>query len=244
MPSTPSLPGYAASVRGYSSRCLHHWRAADASLLALDGTVGALLRSGTATGTDVNGATVTYRDQQPAWTLLDTDADSIRDTLYLSLSSTLGQLSHVRNPRQTIALTLYAKFIDRRPGSNTGFIVLLSQASSTYDFGIRYNGTTAYQAHASNGTPQTSTSGAVGGVGSVMECLATLTTGGVTQLTTSVAGAAGVTATASSASARPGSSTSGTLYAAPSSAGAAACDLLVVKLGFGLRTLDEMRELG
>jgi hypothetical protein len=237
------MPGYPASARGYQSRALHHWRAADASLLALDGLAGVFTRSGTASGFDVNGATITYRDHQPPFTMIDTDADTVRDTLALGVSSALGQIVHARNPRHTAALTLYAKFVDRRPGTDTGYLVQLVWGTSSYDFGIRYNGTLAYRAEAGDGTQVTSTSGTVGGAGTAMECLATLTAAGVTTLTTSVTGGVPLVASASSARARPASSTTGVLTLSPSAA-AAAADVMVVKLGFGIRTMDEMRELG
>lgn len=241
-----TLTAYAPVIAGYRSRCLLHWRALDGVLAALSGQAGTFTRSGTLTGSDLTGQTITYRDSQPAWTYLDTNADSVRDTLALRIGTSIGRVAWAVLPRHTSALTLYAQWYDRRTGSDSGYVADLvwDSGSVEYEFVLGHSGTQAYRAGASTGTPAYSTSGSVGGVGSRVEALATLTTAGVVQLSTSINGGATATASASSAVTRPSSpSDAGTLYTAFPANDVTGADLLVLKLVGGLRSMDEMREV-
>lgn len=65
----PSMPGPAPSGRSVQSRCLFSFRAADGTTVPRTGQSLLFSRTGTLTGTDTNGTTVTWRQNQPAWSM-------------------------------------------------------------------------------------------------------------------------------------------------------------------------------
>lgn len=244
MPSTPRLPGYPSAPRGFRSHALFHWRAADLSLDALSGQAGTLVRAATATGVAVGGETVTYRNHQPAWTMLDLDADSIRETPALNLSSAAVVSWPFPRSGRPGALTAYAKFRHAGFGytaGSGGVIALESAAAANPRWAILQDGanndgrlTTLHH----NGT--SSVNSALGsGVADSTDCeyLVTLSATGQVQVTRVTA--AGATTTATQSGTLTVNAFSGDLLRAY-----AAVALMVLKIGGGIRTLDEMRELG
>ncbi len=240
-----TMPGLIRSARLVQSRALFHWRASDGSLTPLTGQAPSYVRASTLSGqTDYHGSAFTVGYQAPAFTTVDLDGDSIRESLALrQLTATPSYASWPVPVRPTLDLTCYAKWVDRRPGTETGrFVFDLVWGSPLAQFAIGHTGTQQYVALFYDGTTsRLSTSGSVGGAGSIVEASATLTTAGVVTLTTSINGGAPVIAAAAASLTRP-SSTTATLYTG-STGNAPTADLLALKLATGLLTLQDMREL-
>lgn len=87
MSAGTGLPGLTLQrVRERRSRALFHWRAADASLVPLTGQTPTFARASVGSAVlDVGNRVVAPPHSLPAWTMVDTDGDGVRDTLGLLL---------------------------------------------------------------------------------------------------------------------------------------------------------------
>lgn len=233
----PTLPGYVSAIRGRRPTALLDWRAADGQLEARTGQLGTFSRAGTATGLDSAGLTVTYRDHQLAWTDLGG-----RVALVLATAAPIAWTF----PRsaQPGALTGYVACRHAGFGFTAGaggFVALESAAGANPKWRIledagTNNGRLRTLHH--NGTSSvTSTLGADVADATDCEYLVTLAATGAIQVTRVTA--AGVTTVATASGTLATAAFSGDLLRI-----AAALALVRVTLASGIRTLDEMRELG
>lgn len=237
------LPGLVRSALDLQSRLLFHWRSGDGVLTPLTGQAPTFVRAATLSGlTDSLGTSFGVGYNAPSWCAADFDGDALTETLALKVGSTPGYASWPLPVRPTLALTAYAKWIDRRPGSESGRVFDLVWATPLGEFMIGHSGTQAYVASFYDGTTtRSSTSGTVGGAGSVVEAVATLAANGVVQLTTSINGGAAVVASASASLTRP-SSTGGAILYTGYPGFVATADIGVLKLAAGALTLQDLRE--
>jgi len=239
-----TMPGFARRARTLQSRLLFHWRANDGTLIPLTGQAPTFVRTATLAGlTDAHGSSYTVGYGLPGFTATDLDADGTREALLLKSSAAAGYASWPVPVRPTLALTAHAKWIDRRPGSETGRVWDLVWATPLGELMIGHTGTQAYVASFYDGTTtRTSTSGTVGGAGSVVEAIATLTTAGVVQLTTSINGGVEVAASAGASLTRP-SSTGGAILYTGYPGNQATAELVSLKLAAGVLTMSDLREM-
>lgn len=241
-----TMPGFAPhGARSLQSRCLFSWRASDGTLVPLTGQAAAIVRASTLSGqTDAHGTSFGVGYGAPGFTALDLDSDGIREALALrQVAATPSAISWPLPVRPTIALTCYAKWVDRRPGTETGrFVFHLVWGSPVAEFAIGHTGTQQYVALFYDGTTsRLSTSGSTGGAGTVVEASATLATNGVVTLSTSINGGAVAIASPAASLTRP-ASTSAILYVGDTGDTPTA-DVLALKLAAGTLTLAEIRDM-
>ncbi len=178
------------------------WRARDQRLNARTGQVGTCVRAGTATLTDVNGATVTLvnnqiRLQSVSGVVLYKGGAQTTDYLQWSL------------PVLPEAFTLYVKLINRgAPGATMAVVCL-----GTADPSVMLSKTTSntYQARHHNGSAAVTSTSAAASAAQVLEFRIVVRSTGVIQLYTTTDGGSEVAATASGANALNATAWGGTV---------------------------------
>lgn len=233
----PVLPGFPALIRDYRTRCLFHWAARDGVIDARSGQAGTFARTGTATGTDSAGNTITYRDHQPAFTTL-------AGKTALRLATAAGARWPFPRAAAPGALTAYVSFRHEGFGytaGSGGLIALTDLAGANPRWLILGDGGAnngALQTVQHNGSSSvTSTLGSGVADGTDCEYLVTLGANGVVQVTRVTAAGAVVTSTASGSLAVNAFAGNLIRVAAP-------VQLYAMKIAAGARSLAEMRELG
>jgi hypothetical protein len=232
MPVFPSLPAASPDGSSLASRCLFSWRAADARLTPLTGQTAAIVRAATATGTDAVGATVTFRNNQPAWSIPSSEL-GMNLTTADDVAWTIAMVPAAMSLYLRIRMTGFGY-----TATPNGIIGITNAGATGARLTLTSNGTNDGRLVATHNTGSSSvTSTLATGVASSTdaEYLITLASTGVVQLIRSVAGT-DTTATASSTNAL--GAAWGTL-ALRASAHVALYDIRVLA---GVRTLTECRE--
>src|SRR4051812_48904502 len=114
---------------GLRSPLFLHWRARDLSTRALSGQAGTLTRPNTQSVFDLAGAVVSIGREQPCFAAVDTDGDTVRDTVGLLLGNAAEAYS-LQFEAIPQAMTVYTKFVPAVTGSGGVVLWRISSAAS------------------------------------------------------------------------------------------------------------------
>lgn len=168
------------------------WRARDQRRNARTGQVGACVRAGTATLTDVNGATVTLVNNQPRF---QTVSGVI---LFKGGAQTTDYLKWLL-PVLPEACTIYLKLINR--GAPAGTMAVAGLGTADGSLMLSKTTSNTYQARHHNGTAAVTSTSAAATTGQTLEFRIVLRATGVIQIYTTTNGGSETAATASASNA-------------------------------------------
>lgn len=180
-------------------RPLWAWRARDATLWAVTGQSGACVRATTATLTDLSGTTVTLVNNQPRFNAIDTNADSVRDTVVYAPGAATTDYLEWGVPVLPAACTLYVQCYNRGAPGATAAVAGLGSANPSLL--ISQTTSNTYQAQHHNGTTAVTSTSAAATSGQLLELRVLVATNGAIQICTTTNGGTEVAATASGANA-------------------------------------------
>jgi hypothetical protein len=220
---------------------LLEWRAALAQRDATTGQVGTFTRTTTQTAPDVHGTNYTAPHSLPAWAMVDTDADTVRDRLGLLMDAN-GAMSWACEVVPQ-ALTVYVSFEMREAIANAKAILSLGGDGTGARLAILSTGSFYQVLHHNGSSSVSATLGAAPSLNQRVELRAVLRATGSVLLGQAINGAAETVTGASGTLALAAAWGAAVFRLARDGAGAVGAGLFfTARIAAGELTLEQIRE--
>lgn len=229
---------YSRYLFDWSARwCLERGGALD----TITGQAATFARAATGSATDSSGASYTAPVDQPRWSWVDLDGDTVRESVALNLGADDGlTFGYLGLPR---ALTVYCRFIEggTAGGGGTNGLFAIGGSTNAALF-VANNGSNVYRLTHRRASDVHSAQAAAPTSGDLVELRAILHADGSVQLGQSINGAAETLAAASAANALATTWNAATIWFNERSGSKGASSFVQFRIAAGLQTLAYLRE--